>query len=278
MMGLVIGTLFGVGILTCATALRNPSRPPSPPRWMRAVHANRRQIALTTIAGCLGGIIAYALIRNAFLALCVAATSGLLPRILTQTRARKARAERAAAWPDALDDMVSALRAGLGIGEALSSLGSRGPSALRPAFAQFGEQIQATGNLEHSLDGLKERLGDPVADRVVEAMRLASALGGYDLANVLQALARNLRAENRDRGELIARQSWAVNGARVAAVAPWVVLALLASRPGTVEAFANPTGTAILVGGFLTTVVAYALMVRLGRLPEEPRVLAGRAE
>ena len=65
----------------------------------------------------------------------------------------------------------------------------------------------------------------------------------------------------------------AVNGARVAAVAPWIVLALLATRPGTIEAFATAGGTLILVGGFLMTVIAYMLMVRLGRLPEEPRVL-----
>lgn len=176
-----------------------------------------------------------------------------------------------------LDDIVSALRAGLGIGEALAALAARGPESLRPSFAEFSAQLQATGRLDPSLNALKDRLADPVADRVLEAMRLASRLGGHDLATMLRSLATSLRAENRARGELLARQSWSVNGARVAAIAPWAVLALLATRPGTIEAFANTAGTAILIGGFLTTVCAYALMIRLGRLPDEPRVLVGGA-
>lgn len=277
-MGLVLGTLFGVGILTCAASLRGEAPTTGLPHWMREIFSYRRAIAVAAVAGLAGGLLAYLLFHNTALAICVGAAGAVIPHVLRQSRQRKIRAERALVWPDALDDMVSALRAGLGIAEALGSLGTRGPVVLRPAFAEFGNHVQATGSLGSGLDGLKEHLGDPVADRVVEAMRLASALGGYDLANVLQSLASNLRAENRDRGELLARQSWAVNGARVAAVAPWIVLALLASRPGTIEAFSDLTGTAILVGGFLLTILAYALMVRIGRLPEEPRVLAGRPQ
>lgn len=275
-MGIVIGTVFGIGLLTLYRAVNSEQVAHAPSRWALAFARHRRGLAIAAATGLIGGLVSFLLIPNLVLAACVNAASALAPRIVRQSRARKLRVERAAAWPDALDDMVSALRAGLGIGEALGSLGVRGPASLRPAFAEFAENIQATGSLDPSLDALKDRLADPVADRVVEAMRLASTLGGYDLARVLQTLARNLRTENRDRGELLARQSWAVNGARVAAVAPWIVLALLATRPGTIEAFANPTGTAILVFGFLVTLLAYALMIRLGRLPEEHRVLAGR--
>ena len=45
-----------------------------------------------------------------------------------------------------------------------------------------------------------------------------------------------MRQDLRTRGELEARQSWTVNGARLAAAAPWVVLALLSSRPETASA------------------------------------------
>jgi tight adherence protein B len=92
---------------------------------------------------------------------------------------------------------------------------------------------------------------------------------------MLTSLASALRSENRARGELLARQSWTVGGARVAAVAPWVVLGLLATRPGVVDSFSTPTGTAILVFGLAATLLAYGLMLRLGRLEEAPRVLAG---
>ena len=70
-----------------------------------------------------------------------------------------------------------------------------------------------------------------------------------------------------------ARQSWTVNGARLAAAAPWVVLALLSTRPETAEAFNSVLGVVVLSIGAGASAAAYVLMVRLGRLPEDIRVL-----
>jgi tight adherence protein B len=53
------------------------------------------------------------------------------------------------------------------------------------------------------------------------------------------------------------------------------VLLLVASRPQGARAFDAPAGVAVLMGGAAVTVVGYQLMVRIGRLPEEPRVLVG---
>jgi tight adherence protein B len=64
-----------------------------------------------------------------------------------------------------------------------------------------------------------------------------------------------------------------VNAARLAVAAPWVVLALLASRPEAVDAYNSPTGVVVLAVGAALSVVAYRVMVRVGRLPEETRVL-----
>ena len=77
----------------------------------------------------------------------------------------------------------------------------------------------------------------------------------------------------RTRGELRARQSWTINGARVAVCAPWLVLALLSTRPQAARAYATTTGGLVLLVGALASAIAYRLMLRLGRLPEEERVL-----
>ena len=77
----------------------------------------------------------------------------------------------------------------------------------------------------------------------------------------------------RTRAELEARQSWTVNAARLAASAPWVVLAFLSMRPESVRAYATGVGGLVLLSGAALTVVAYRLMVRIGRLPAEERVL-----
>ena len=77
----------------------------------------------------------------------------------------------------------------------------------------------------------------------------------------------------RTRAELLARQSWSVTAARMAVCAPWLVLILLATQSETLIAYDTPTGTAILVAGAVLTVGAYRLMIRIGRLPEDKRVL-----
>ena len=195
------------------------------------------------------------------------------PLALVRSRARRRRAARRALWPEVVDHLASGIRAGLSLAEAVGQVGERGPEELRPAFRAFAEDYRASGRFNDCLDRLKERLADPVADRIVEALRLTRDVGGTDLGRLLRTLSAFLRADARARGELEARQSWTVNGARVAVAAPWLVLALLATRPEAVAAYNTGAGAAVLVAGGACSLVAYRMMVRIGRLPEDERVL-----
>lgn len=195
------------------------------------------------------------------------------PVALVRARARRRRASLRAVWPEVVDHLASGIRAGLSLPEALAQLGERGPVELRPAFLAFAADHRATGRFGDALDALKARLADPVADRIVEALRLTREVGGTDIGRLLRTLSGFLREEARTRGELEARQSWTVNAARLAVAAPWVVLALLSTRPETASVYDTPAGVAVLALGGGCTVVAYRLMVRIGRLPEDVRVL-----
>ena len=109
---------------------------------------------------------------------------------------------------------------------------------------------------------------------MIETVRTVRDVGGTDVGSVLRALAGFLREDARTRAELEARQSWTVNAARLAAAAPWLVLLLLATQvPGGLSAYDSGTGAALLAGGGLACALAYRAMVRIGRLPEDPRVL-----
>jgi tight adherence protein B len=108
---------------------------------------------------------------------------------------------------------------------------------------------------------------------LVEALRIAREVGGSDLGGLLRTLSRFLREDARTRGELETRQGWTVNGARLAVAAPWIVLALLATRPQAVQAYDRPAGALVLAIGAACSLVAYRVMIRIGRLPEEQRVL-----
>ncbi len=98
-------------------------------------------------------------------------------------------------------------------------------------------------------------------------------MGGSDLGRVLRALSQFLREDARSRAELEARQSWTVNAARLALAAPWLVLVMMAFRDSALLAYREPVGVLILAIGAVLSLVAYRLMIHLGRLPEEQRVL-----
>ncbi|MFG6285549.1 type II secretion system F family protein [Actinotignum schaalii] len=272
-MGLIVGALLATGILTVIRALSAPDRS----GW--SARQRKPRITIPTrrlgIALCCGlGLALGALLTTGhpFLGAAGGTVGIWLPFWHARHTGRKAREAQRLAWPDRIDQLLSSLRAGRTIPEALLYLATR-PDA-PPALRSFATHVETSGRFDTSLTRLKDSFQDPVSDRVLEILRLAVRHGGYDLPRVLESLALSLRAENRARGELMARQSWTVNGARVAALAPWLVLLLLSTHPGTMEAFTSPTGTIILLAGLGVTFLAYALMNYLGRLPEEERILA----
>jgi tight adherence protein B len=130
-----------------------------------------------------------------------------------------------------------------------------------------------TGRFHQCLDALKDRLADPTGDRICESLRIAREVGGSDLGRLLRTLSSFLRDDGRTRAELETRQGWVVNAARLAVAAPWLLLGLLSLQTRAVRAFNAPGGWVVLAVGAATCVVAYRLMLRLGRLPEDRRVL-----
>ena len=144
---------------------------------------------------------------------------------------------------------------------------------LRPPFARFAAQYRSSGRFAACLDRLKDDLADPVGDRIVETLRVAREVGGSDLGRVLRTLSTFLREDARARAELETRQGWVVQAARLAVAAPWVVLLLLATQSTTLDAYDSPLGTAILLIGGAVCLVAYRVMLQIGRLPEDVRVL-----
>ncbi|GAA3611969.1 type II secretion system F family protein [Marihabitans asiaticum] len=215
----------------------------------------------------------FALTTVASVAFCFAAMAGWLPMALVRMRARRRRAKLRDVWPDVVDNITSAVRAGLALPEALAQLSHRGPEELRPVFAEFASDYRTSGRFAESLDRLKHRLSDPVGDRLVESLRIAREVGGSDLGVLLRTLSSFLREDARTRAELETRQSWTVNAARLAVGAPWLVLAMLCTRPQSIAAYDSRAGLVVLVVGAALSIAAYRLMMRIGRLPDETRVL-----
>jgi len=223
------------------------------------------------------GLLVFALMqattRVVPVALCFGVMAAYAPIALVRMRARSRRAQLRDLWPDAVDNIASGVRAGLALPEALSQLAIRGPEELRPAFGAFAEDYRTSGRFQDCLDRLKDRLADPVGDRLVESLRIAREVGGSDLGRLLRTLSTFLREDARTRAELETRQGWTINAARLASAAPWIVLAMMSFQRDSLQAYSTPAGVVVLLIGAGVTVVAYRLMVRIGRLPQEERVL-----
>ncbi|KRB35750.1 type II secretion system F family protein [Microbacterium sp. Root180] len=188
-------------------------------------------------------------------------------------RARRSRLlrTRRGLWPDVCDLLIASVRAGMSLPDAVASLSDSAPPELRPAFAAFARDVAASGHFDSSTKRLKVALADPVADRIVETLRMARQVGGTELTPVLRALAASVRADAALRAEVESRQSWIRGAAVLGVAAPWVILALLALRPEGARAYGSPEGIVLIVAGAVVSFVAYRIMLRLGRLPEPRR-------
>lgn len=285
----LLGTVFALGVLLIASHWLWPELPErrerKPGRLQLRTRDRMAQAGLSHVPtfaiviasgvlGVLGAGIALlatgvvALVPVAFMAGCA------LPILGIGWRARQQRRARSAVWPEVIDHLVAGVRSGLAIPEALAGIASNCPESVRREFEAFAADYRATGSFNYSLDRLKDALADPVADRLLETLRMGRDVGGSEIGTVLRQLGSYLRAEQATRGELIARQSWIVYAARLGLIAPWLVLIALSFRPEAAAAYNTAGGLIIILLGGAVTFVAYRVMLSIGRLPEEGRFFA----
>lgn len=283
-MGIFLGICLGFGgLLTYMSFWDLPPKAKKPRPTPALVHLLRQAdlekvtvsmfYSLSICSGFLGLVLTFALTSLIPLSLLAGLVGFVAPRMMVKHRANKRQAQLRDLWPDAVDHLRSAIRAGMSLPDALMQLQYRGPEPLRPAFASFASDYRASGEFLPALNRLKDRLSDPTADNIIEALKVTREVGGTDLGRLLGTLSSFLRENSRTRSELEARQSWTINAARLACVAPWVILCLMATQPSTIRIYNSFAGFVVLGGGLALTIIAYRLMMRIGALPEEKRVL-----
>jgi tight adherence protein B len=284
-MGVLVGLGVGIGLMLVWSAFALPRAPRAEPTGRgrtRELLARaglgqvsvRGFVVLCAVCGAVTTVVIQAVSGTPPVAVAFGLMGAWMPVAVVSGRARRRQRELAEVWPEAVDNLTSAVRAGMSLPDALAALGSRGPEPLRDAFDQFALDYQVTGRFGESLDRLKDRLADPVGDRVVEGLRVAREVGGGELGRLLRNLSSYLRDDARTRSELEARQAWTVNGARLAVASPWLVLLFMSFQSEVIHRYASPGGVVVLGVGAGACLVAYRLMMRIGRLPTERRILS----
>lgn len=285
MIEVALAVLAGVGVALIVSVWLWPNTPsdtPNRPSRIRDLlhRADMSQttpgvfITVSVLTGCACGIVAVALGGIPVLGLLAGIMGGGLPTLAVRQRAIKRAHTLRTLWPDIIDHLIASVRSGMGLADAIATLARTGPKAVRPGFQALTNTYRATGSFQTAARNAKDLLADPIADRLLVTLEMANQVGGTQLIPILRSLGTHLREAQSARHEVEARQSWVINAARLGVTAPWVVLTLLLTRPEAALAYNSPLGAVIIIVGAVITVMAYRLMIYLGRLPEEQRWFA----
>lgn len=285
----VLGASLGLGVWLLT--VRPPESPPSLAtkitRWpvltrLRGLleeagygHLSPLVVATLASAGALvvGALVAV-MIPIPVLAFIAAGATGVggYGVIAKQRAARQHRLR--VAWPGVIDHIRAGIRSGSDISHAITALPDTLPADISGPVHSFRINIERGLGTDTALSELARDLADPVADRVVEVLRMAHDVGGTDLPNVLLSLQHSVRGDIAVREDAHAKQSWIRSAAILAVSAPWVVLVVIGTRGDTASAYQGLEGTLILLAGALVSLVAFRMMRHIGSLPEQRRWLA----
>jgi tight adherence protein B len=177
-----------------------------------------------------------------------------------------------ALWPQVFDSFQNAAAANLSTLEQLEYLAQKGPDRLRPQFAVLHAQLDAGIPLHDALAGFKSRVGSRHADSLALLIEIATELGGRGLGDWWKKAATEIRSEQALMGEVMAKQGWVLGSAKVALIAPWLIAFVLLRLEQNRQAYASELGALVLFFGLFLSLVAYALVNKLGKLRVPERV------
>jgi tight adherence protein B len=179
----------------------------------------------------------------------------------------------ARAWPEVIDSLQSASSSGFGIVDSLDEVARSGPIQIRPMFKGLVERIDSGLGMDQALDWFKVQFGQIQADRLVELIRVVHKSGGVGYLESLRDQAARTRSEIALWGELDSKQGWVTGTAKLAIVAPWIIVATLSARSENVEIYNTSEGTGVLLMGLGVSLIAYRLVALMGNLSRPNRVL-----
>ncbi len=201
-------------------------------------------------------------------------TTVAVPWAVTRAAADRRSRRLAEEWPGVIDELISALRSGGTITAAMSLLAESSRGVISAGARDFMIAVSTTSDVSGSLSLAKQVWASAVGDRVIETLRLAGECGGAGVMHGLVALARDVRRESSVQAEVRARAAWIRVAAIVGALAPWIAVLVLGTRPEGRQAYGTIEGTLVLLVGYAVTVTAFLLVSRIAAPAPDVRVLA----
>lgn len=175
-------------------------------------------------------------------------------------------------WPSIFDLLRSGAEAGLTCAEQIEYLAKESPIAVRRFFQQLYFELDQGHSSQVALANFQNQVGSRSGDFLALVLLITSELGGRGESGIWSRASSEVRTEQQLLNQVLAKQGWVLGSAKLAVLAPWLVVFVLLSVPSNKEAFSTPTGSLVLLLGLALSVFAYFLTSLLGRLPMPERV------
>lgn len=190
-----------------------------------------------------------------------AAAGLILPFLWLRRKIRKRKAKFETQLPEAIDMIVTAMRAGYSFQAAMRFIGEEMPAPLGPEFARFYEEQRLGVEVKTALLGIQERMQSLDFKMLATAVIIQRETGGT-LSDILANIAALMRERVTVRAQIETLVSEPKMSARVLAAAPVVVyFGLLLLNPEYVEPLTTTSlGRAFLIGAAISVTLGYWLL------------------
>jgi tight adherence protein B len=188
----------------------------------------------------------------------------MLPILWLKRRVRKRRQAFETQLPEAIDMIVTAMRAGYSFQAAMRFIGEEMPAPLGPEFARFYEEQRLGVEVRTALLGIQERIRSLDFKMLATAVLIQRETGGT-LSDILANIAELMRERVAVRAQIETLVSEPKMSARVLAAAPVVVyFGLLLLNPEYVEPLTTTgLGRAMLIGAAISVVLGYWILTSM---------------
>ena len=214
--------------------------------------------------GIVSGIAIGALLGSAIFVAALAALGAAAPFVWLKRRQRKRLEAFQAQLPDAIDMLVSAMKAGYSFQAAMNFIGEETAAPLGPEFARFYDEQRLGIDVRSALLALQTRVDSMDLKMFVTAVLVQRESGG-NLGEVLANISDIMRERFALEGELETLTAESRLSARILAALPVVVfVGMFVLNPSFMQPMLREaTGQLMLVLAGLSVAIGYLIMVRI---------------
>jgi len=204
------------------------------------------------------------LLKRPFVGAALGAMAGTIPIFVVRYKKQKRTLAFEEQFPDALDMLTSALRAGLALTAAVQVVAEEAPDPVGKEFRVLFEENRLGLDMKHAVQMMSERVDSTEARLFATALILQRETGG-NLAEALSNLSGILRARKKMADKVRAMSSEAKMTAMIIGSLPFILGALIYfMNPEYMSVlFTDPTGRTMTIGGLLWMSIGIFIMKQM---------------